>query len=511
MSTTYWDAVSGSGRIISAKNSPFNSLESPGWANRRDAPGRAASSQKAAAGLPQPTVADDAKRLPLPLTSVTRRTPLFPRTPEEQENASMLEKADSIFATMSLANDNNSAIAYSSTLARERVTDSILTDPKTINVKVKAINLCDARWLTAPALKEIGIKCPNLVICNLSGCVGLRDDAMAEIGRNCSKLELLNVKGCVHLSDKSLVALSGEIGQSYVAYAQRMQARLRLIRREEEAAMEAQAAKDAAADPRFAKPAAPAAPAGGGDTKRGGKGGEEKKKSDDLKVLTIDEWLEVHNADDIMGKGLECLHRLEMSHCQLITDVGLQALSLSCNAISMLDLSYCPALQDPGLIRLISGLPLLTSANLAGLKRISNAVPACLAASCPLLSMVSFKLCNQIAMDDDGISKMAIGCRQLQHVDLEGCNQLTDKAVIALATRCPKITTLLLGGCTGVGDEALRSIGSGLQEIRQLNVCKIKCVSWLPVSAPVLISTTLVVLLFNFYSFPMCVGTWCWT
>jgi hypothetical protein len=46
------------------------------------------------------------------------------------------------------------------------------------------------------------------------------------------------------------------------------------------------------------------------------------------------------------------------------------------------------------------------------------------------------------------------GCPNLTTIDLDGCANITDAAILALAKGCPNLTGIYLLGCTNITDKA---------------------------------------------------------
>ena len=143
------------------------------------------------------------------------------------------------------------------------------------------------------------------------------------------------------------------------------------------------------------------------------------------------------------------LTSLDLSDCDLVSDVGLWAIARHCSAIKHLTLSGCHQITN------------------VGLRSISLA--------CSNVISLNFNNCH--LLDDIGLTVLATGAWKLESLQLQNCTGLTDTGVGKIAHTCQSLVKLDLFGCTNVGefgDHALKEIGAFCGNLKFLNVggCK---------------------------------------
>ncbi|KAG8378168.1 hypothetical protein BUALT_Bualt08G0109900 [Buddleja alternifolia] len=74
-------------------------------------------------------------------------------------------------------------------------------------------------------------------------------------------------------------------------------------------------------------------------------------------------------------------------------------------------------------------------------------------------------------LQDDGIEKIALYCRDLQELDLSKSFTLTDRSLYALARGCPNIVKLNISGCQAFSDTALGYLMGFCRKLKFLNLC----------------------------------------
>lgn len=143
------------------------------------------------------------------------------------------------------------------------------------------------------------------------------------------------------------------------------------------------------------------------------------------------------------------LTSLDLTNCELISDVGLWAIARHCTSLKHLILSGCHQITN------------------VGLRSISLA--------CSNIVTLDFNNCN--LLDDIGLTVLATGAWKLEHLYLQHCTGLTDTGVGKIAHAGHSLVTLDLFGCTNVGefgDHALKEIGAFCGSLKYLDLggCK---------------------------------------
>ncbi|KNC55804.1 uncharacterized protein AMSG_12426 [Thecamonas trahens ATCC 50062] len=110
--------------------------------------------------------------------------------------------------------------------------------------------------------------------------------------------------------------------------------------------------------------------------------------------------------------------------------------------------------------------PNLTSLGLNGCSNITDAAVVALAGGCPNLTTLNLYNCSNIT--DAAVVALAGGCPNLTFLGLENCSNITDAAVVALAGGCPNLTTLNLSSCSNITDAAVVAVADGCPKLTSL-------------------------------------------
>eukprot|EP00622_Pseudochattonella_farcimen_P002366 FR737281.1.p2 GENE.FR737281.1~~FR737281.1.p2 ORF type:complete len:247 (+),score=44.99 FR737281.1:1-741(+) len=85
----------------------------------------------------------------------------------------------------------------------------------------------------------------------------------------------------------------------------------------------------------------------------------------------------------------------------------------------------------------------LTTINLGGCREITDKAIMSLAENCPGLTMITLRYCEEIT--DEAVMYLADKCHGLTTIDLTGCGRkITDKAIMSLAENCRGLTKIYL-------------------------------------------------------------------
>jgi F-box/leucine-rich repeat protein 2/20 len=238
-----------------------------------------------------------------------------------------------------------------------------------------------------------------------------------------------------------------------------------------------------------------------------------------LKELYISESHKITDSSMVsIAEGCSQLEVLDISFCEQITDVGLKSIAGGCAMLKSLNADSC---NNSGLINNISRLSLLQSLNLSR-SGATDAVVEIIVQNLLLLTDLNISLCDNVTesslasiagsivglqlkvlicggshkndITDTGLISIAKTCSQLEVLDInycqlitdislesiaEGCPMLkslsmegapiTDAGVKSIAEGCPMLNTLEIGDCRYTGDSGLESI-SKLTYLRRLNL-----------------------------------------
>ncbi|XP_071625252.1 protein AMN1 homolog [Heliangelus exortis] len=169
------------------------------------------------------------------------------------------------------------------------------------------------------------------------------------------------------------------------------------------------------------------------------------------------------------------LKKINLNSCKEdrlgITSEGITALALSCPYLREASFKRCSNITDSGVLALALNCQFLQIVNLGSCSGIMDASLQALGKNCEFLHSVDF---SSTQVTDDGVVALVSGTcsKNLKEVHMERCVNLTDVAVEAVLTCCPKIHIFLFHGCPLITDRS-RDV---LEQLVISN--KIKHVTW---------------------------------
>ncbi|XP_009957781.1 PREDICTED: protein AMN1 homolog [Leptosomus discolor] len=136
-----------------------------------------------------------------------------------------------------------------------------------------------------------------------------------------------------------------------------------------------------------------------------------------------------------------------------ITSEGVIALALSCPYLHEVSFKRCCDITDSGILALALNCQFLQIVSLGSCSGITDASLQALGENCKFLHSVDF---SSTQVTDDGVVALVSGTcsKNLKEIHMECCVNLTDVAVEAVLTYCPKIHILLFHGCPLITDRS---------------------------------------------------------
>ncbi|KAL9233332.1 hypothetical protein vseg_008350 [Gypsophila vaccaria] len=191
-------------------------------------------------------------------------------------------------------------------------------------------------------------------------------------------------------------------------------------------------------------------------------------------------------------KGLKHLNVFRADGAR-VSHATFQVLSTKCTSLAEVWLSKCIGLKDVDIVRLVNGCTDLRVLNLSCCDAVNDATIAAIAASCPKLHSLMLESCSYMTemnlellgarcllleeldlTDCCGVNDTALSflsrCSKLKLVKLGLCNNISDKGLSYLASKCKDIAELDLYRCPGVGDEGMAALSRGCKNLKKLNV-----------------------------------------
>ncbi|KAL9854374.1 protein AMN1 homolog [Geothlypis trichas] len=151
------------------------------------------------------------------------------------------------------------------------------------------------------------------------------------------------------------------------------------------------------------------------------------------------------------------LKKINLNSCKEnrfgITSEGVIALALSCPYLREASFKRCCDLTDDGVLALALNCQFLQIVNLGSCSGIMDASLQALGENCKFLHSVDF---SSTQVTDDGVVALVSGrcSKNLKEIHMECCVNLTDIAVEAVLTCCPKIHIFLFHGCPLITDRS---------------------------------------------------------
>ena len=128
-----------------------------------------------------------------------------------------------------------------------------------------------------------------------------------------------------------------------------------------------------------------------------------------------------------------------MRSCDNISDIGVGYLAEGCVGLQSLDLSFCDRVTDRAMIHIASGLFNLRCLSLVSC-RISDDGVTKICKTLVDLHVLNIGQCANIS--DISMEQIGSRLRQLEFLDLYGCNLITSGGLEKVKTGCAKLRTI---------------------------------------------------------------------
>ncbi|KAK9453554.1 hypothetical protein V1511DRAFT_472858, partial [Dipodascopsis uninucleata] len=153
-----------------------------------------------------------------------------------------------------------------------------------------------------------------------------------------------------------------------------------------------------------------------------------------------------------LGDACSELERLTLSSCRRLTDQGLVPLINANHNLVAIDLSHVDLLTDGTIKALAESCHKLQGLNLTGCRLITDESIILVAQKCNYLRRVNLLECSLIS--DDAVEAISTNCQNLMELDLQGCTQIRDKSVTTALNRLPLLREFRVGLNTHIAEEA---------------------------------------------------------
>ncbi|KZV15255.1 F-box/LRR-repeat protein 3 [Dorcoceras hygrometricum] len=187
------------------------------------------------------------------------------------------------------------------------------------------------------------------------------------------------------------------------------------------------------------------------------------------------------------------LRKLDLTCCRKITRVSLSHIMSSCTSLTSLKMESCTLVSADAFVLMGQQCPYLEELDLTdneiddeGLKSISR---------CSHLASLKLGICLNITdeglihvgkgcsklreldlyrsagLTDSGVLAVSRGCPELEIVNMAYCELITDRSLMSLS-KCSKLHTLEIRGCTLITSSGLAAIAEGCRQLAKLDVKK---------------------------------------
>ncbi|KAJ3437319.1 f-box and leucine-rich repeat protein [Anaeramoeba flamelloides] len=188
------------------------------------------------------------------------------------------------------------------------------------------------------------------------------------------------------------------------------------------------------------------------------------------------------------------LRSLNISGCNKVTNVSIEALATNCKSLEVLDLPQSPTITDPTVTLLELSLHNLVRLQLRGLD-ITQEVVQILPESCPFLRILILSWCSLLREGSnegwkdaptfqhlktldlswseytkDFMKKISARTPNLQILKLFGCREIDDKAIQIFSGNCPFLLTVQLYGCKYISDNSISHLARNCKNLEFLDI-----------------------------------------
>jgi len=219
-------------------------------------------------------------------------------------------------------------------------------------------------------------------------------------------------------------------------------------------------------------------------------------KCRDLRSLNLTDCFEIQEEALVwLLKNNESLLYIDIEGCPRVGDGALKQMGESCPKLQRLNIARCPKLTPKGIVSAITGCTLLNLEGLEGIEHTQfnvEVVDALVAnhpgygavldvSNCTWFTGESLKVlskCKKLTMmrhlrlegcvqiDDEGIAAIAKTFRRLTELDITRCFKVSDKGICAISKYCQDLDTLLISFCHRVSTKTMQYLGDNSKSLK---------------------------------------------
>ena len=321
------------------------------------------------------------------------------------------------------------------------ISDKALGAIGALGKMLRAISLEGCTRLTDHGIVGLTKNCLNITSINLSGCINVTDRSISSMSQNLS-LEVVDISSCGHVTEEAI----GEL----IASFERME-RLKLNKLSnvgdncmrnifESKLVFGYKRNTGCANLR--------------ELQLNGNYSITEvtftwlaSSCENLRILTLSNCVGMGSISAMTRLGqLANLEELNLAHVSTLTDRSLEAFfgGRSRKRLKSLDLSFCELLTDVGIRHVAKSCKNLDRFKLARNIDVTDESLLVLSRHCLLLTDIQF--CDMPRMTSTGLAAFLQRCSRIENLNLSGCTNITEEGLTPIIGS-PNLRTLCLGGC----------------------------------------------------------------
>ncbi|CAM9739500.1 unnamed protein product, partial [Discosporangium mesarthrocarpum] len=171
------------------------------------------------------------------------------------------------------------------------------------------------------------------------------------------------------------------------------------------------------------------------------------------------------------------LTALHLNGACKVADAALMAIGSNCNKLEELSLRWhCSLVTDAGLKAVILSGASLRHLNIGGCINVTDVSIKALAEHCGR-SLRSLDVMSCWRVTDISLHALGLHCPNMEAVNLQNCEWISDKGCLAMLRGCRSLTTLNLKGAADLTEAVIAAIEACCRHLHQLNVTNIPQIS----------------------------------
>jgi len=165
---------------------------------------------------------------------------------------------------------------------------------------------------------------------------------------------------------------------------------------------------------------------------------------------------------------------LGLPGCMELNNDVLCHLSYTSPKLQVLDVSYCPGIDDAGISVVAQVCPNLVQLIAKGCPCITDVSIEAIAGHCNMLQCLNVCGCELPRpagnITDVAVQRIAEKCFDLCQLNVKSCQGVTDLGISAIATNCVKLTHLNICGCLGISDVSVKLVATFCNDLKSLEM-----------------------------------------